>query len=293
MTHPAPSTPTGDLSHPTRAELAWVLSTDILRSAARWTRRLRRRADVVAEEYDLGNWRRVLEGRAWEESADLWSFVVGDDIETRLVVLDGRVRRVRTRDYYAERVRRLDEELRAQVAGETELVELGCGYGANLFSLALSDRWTRLRGFDISANALKAGRRITEHFGVGDRISMSAIDATDAEHPGWAQFRDATVFTYFCLEQLPDHVGSILDHLIAARPRRIVHMEPGTELLQPWKPRDLANLVYVRSVDYQSSVFAALKDREDAGRVRVLDRRRLAWAPTLHNDGFLVTWEPT
>ena len=70
------------------------------------------------------------------------------------------------------------------------------------------------------------------------------------------------------------------------------HIEPTTEMLRPWKPLDLLNIVYVHSKDYQRRLFTVLDDFATAGRITILGRRRLSFASSISNDGFVIAWEP-
>ena len=94
-------------------------------------------------------------------------------------------------------------------------------------------------------------------------------------------------------EQIPYDVHKVVDNIIAARPKRVINIEPTTELLNFSSPRDLVSYLYIRSVDDQTQLFSTLDDYERQGRVRILARERMPFAPTIHNDGFLYCWEPT
>ena len=45
-------------------------------------------------------------------------------------------------------------------------------------------------------------------------------------------------------------------------------------------------------MDYQTRLFGVLEKLEAEGKVRIIDKFRLDFAPTIHNDGFVVVWEP-
>ncbi len=89
--------------------------------------------------------------------------------------------------------------------------------------------------------------------GLSDRISLGRIDLTDSSDPNLAEVRDEVVFTYFCIEQIPYDVRKVVENIIAARPRRVINIEPTTELLDLRAPRDLISLFYIRSVDFQTA----------------------------------------
>ena len=78
---------------------------------------------------------------------------------------------------------------------------------------------------------------------------------TDAGDPNLAAIAGEVVFTYFCIEQIPYDVRKVVENIIAAKPKRVINIEPTTELLDLTHPRDLVSLVYIRSVDYQTQLF--------------------------------------
>jgi hypothetical protein len=271
--------------------LAYARLVDFVAIAARLALRRRRDRRRVMREYDHGAWGALAAARAWEQAADLIDFLVGRD--DRLVVskVGGRVVRIPRREYYRIRMRAL-EDLMQTYAGPVEpLVELGCGFGYNLFSLVTTRRWPTLLGFDISSNAVTAARQIATHFGVRG-AQFDLIDVTEPGHPGFASVTGRTVFTYFVLEQVPRAVPQVLENLLAAEPRRVIHIEPAAEFLDLRRPGDWSNYLYIRSVDYQRCLRSTVRTLAGRGAVRILEERRLDWAPTIHNDGSLIVWEP-
>jgi hypothetical protein len=87
-------------------------------------------------------------------------------------------------------------------------------------------------------------------------------------------------------------VRKVVENIIAAKPKRVINIEPTTELLDLTRPRDLVSLVYIRSVDYQTQLFTTLDELERQGRIRIIARERMPFAPSINNDGFLYCWEP-
>ncbi len=275
------------------ASVARLYLQDLARSSARLLLRHARTHDQVTAEYHSGRWHQTLEDRAWLRAPDLCAFLVGTNTSVRIAKVDGRIVQIPTNEYYRLRLRALTDLIAAQATDGSEIVELGCGAGYNLLSLAAAGRPGRLAGFDISENAIEAARATAERFGLADRMRFGLIDLTEAHHPSFRQIAGKTVFTYFAIEQVPRAVEDVLENILGHRPTRVIHMEPTTELLEPWKPLDLLNYIYVKSMDYQTRLFTAVERLAASGRIRILARRRLPWAPTIHNDGFMVTWEPS
>ena len=137
-----------------------------------------------------------------------------------------------------------------------------------------------MKGFDISPNGIAAGREIADHFALSDKISLDRIDLTDAADPNLAAIAGEAAFTYFCIEQIPYDVRKVVENIIAAKPKRVINIEPTTELLDLTHPRDLVSLVYIRSVDYQTQ---ALHDARRTG-TRGTDSHHRARADALCSD---------
>lgn len=267
---------------------------DAARSIGRLAvRRVRRTADVVDSEYNLLHWQRMLTAKTWATAASVSEFLIPKDSTLALRKVGNRICRIAADDYLRYRAKALGDLLARHAGDATEIVELGAGYGYNLLSLHLNHpKWT-LSGFDIAPNGVAAGREIVAHYGLSDRISLDRIDLTDDKDPNYGAIRDKVVFTYFCIEQIPYDVRKVVDNIIAAKPKRVINIEPTTELLNLASPRDIVSFLYIRSVDYQTELFSTLDDYERQGRVRILARERMPFAPTIHNDGFLYCWEPT
>jgi hypothetical protein len=281
-----------DVTPASRLDLSRAYAVDLARSLRRLAfKNVRRTNEVVDSEYNSGEWDRVLKQRAWL-GRTLEEFLIGQNTEPRLAKVDGQIVRIITRDYYRYRIGALSELIARHAGRATSLLELGAGYGANLFSLSLDPHWSKLRGFDIAPNGIEAGRQIASHFKLDDRVSFDRIDLTDANDPHFSELAGGTVFTYFCIEQIPYAVEAVIENIIQAKPARVVNIEPGIDMLNLAEPRDFTSRVYIRSMDYQTRLFKLLDALDTHGRIRILARERMEFAPTLRNDGLLYAWEP-
>jgi hypothetical protein len=281
-----------DVKLASRSELLWAYASDLARSFIRLAfKNVRRTYDVVDAEYNAGQWGKILAERVWLREPTLEEFLVGHKDAPLLAKVDNEIVRISSRDYYRYRINALSA-LMARHAGEVHtLVELGSGFGYNLFSLSLDPRWKQLRGFDVAPNGVEAGRQIASHFCLNNRISFDRIDLTDASDPRFEELAGATVFTYFCIEQIPYAVEAVVENIIRARPARVVNIEPAVDMLKLSEPRDFTSRVYIRSMDYQTRLFKLLDALDRSGRVRIIARERMRFAPSLHNDGLLYAWE--
>jgi hypothetical protein len=252
----------------------------------------RRDPAVVAGEYDRGYWAGVLADRPWLRAGSLDDFVAPHPSGTRVAKIGNRLVRISEAEYYRYRLEMLRATMTEWAGGVPELCELGCGYGMNLFGLVGAGRWTRLAGFEISTTALEAARQIRAHFGLDDRIELHQLDLLDGRHPSYARLAGATAFTYYCFEQLKHSTSTALANIIGAGVSRVIHIEPTPELWRWWMPADAVNRLYSWSRDYQDNLLATLRTLERDRRVRILEVRRLYYAPGVRHDPTLICWEP-
>jgi hypothetical protein len=283
----------GSLSPASLPDRAVTYGIDAAKSVYRLIlRRKKRTQDKVDSEYDLLHWQKILTDKAWVKAKDVGEFLSRPDTSERLKKVDNQILRVSDNKYYQYRIGAWGN-LIARHCDDKEIVELGTGYGYNLFSLHLSHPDWILKGLDISPNGITAGREIADRFGLSDRISFDRIDLTDASDPNFAAIAGKVVLTYFCIEQIPYDVRRVIENIIAAKPKRVVNVEPTIEMLNLAHPRDLVSLLYIRSVDYQTQLFSTLDELERQGRIRIIARERMPFAPSINNDGYLYCWEPT
>lgn len=253
-------------------------------------RRVRSRRQVAAD-YDQGEWRDVLEDSRWERCASLKDYVLSTEKRSITALVEGRLSSVPVRDYYAYRTHKLVSTLQRFASSAESLVEIGSGAGRNLFAIAYGGHWPRLQGLELSPTGREVTRRVAERFGLGG-INTEYIDLLDPSSAGFAHLRGATVFSFYCLEQLPSHTREVLENLLKAGVKRVIHIEPTPELFARSSLKDLATISYIWRQDYQRTLVSTARELEHQGRVRILAVERLNFAPSCRNDPTLVVWEP-
>jgi SAM-dependent methyltransferase len=276
-----------------RHEVLGAHAASIAMSCARLAlKRIRRTPQRVACEYDAGRWAQVLAERAWERAPNLEAFLVGTSQRPLLALVDALSCRLSEADYMRYRLGALTRLVARGLGEEMPLVELGCGYGYNLLSLSLAYPQRRFLGLDISPTGIAAARAIAAWFGLAHRIEFGAIDLTDPGDGNFGRLKGKGVLTFFCLEQVPIHVEGVLRRIAAAAPARVLHAEPAAEMLSVLRPADWANMLYVRSMHYQTSLIAALQRMRKRGEIELIDTSRLAFAPTIQQVGLAAVWAP-
>lgn len=273
-------------------EVLAVKAASISRSLARMlVRPVVRDTGKVAREYHGGHWARVLAERQWESTSGLEAFLIGHDQTPIIAKVDGQICRIKRAEYYRYRIDALAQLIGSSLGDEHDIVEVGCGFGYNLFGLALSFPNLRLTGVDISANGIEAARAIARHFGISNRVQFELLDVTKPDDRNFALLNGRACFTYFCLEQIPYDVEQVVKNILMAKPSRVLHVEPTTKA-SGYGRRDWVNYLYVKSMDYQSRLFTVLRELDQAGHLHLLRTGQIPFAPTIQNDGFSATWEP-
>ena len=259
----------------------------------RLLRRRKRGRDQISSDYDQGEWTQQSSARNWERSATLEAYVEKCWVDRDLTCLvDGELWRMPATAYYRLRRQKLTAVMRRFAGDVDELVELGSGTGSILFTLSLAGCWDRLRGLELSPTGRAVARQVAEHFGIEGQVSFDEIDLLDPASPGFALARGKTVFTYFCLEQLPNDTELVMRNMCAAGIRRAIHLEPSFELLRPHSLRDLASISYVWRQDYQRTILATARKLAAEGLIRIVATDRLDYSPTWRNPPTLLVWEP-
>lgn len=206
------------------------------------------------------------------------------------MLIDQRLHEIGVEEYYAFRSRKLIDVLATNDGGASSLVEIGCGAGRNLFTLAAADRWDHIHGVDIAPTGLAVIAEVAARFGV-DKVSASRIDLLDESYENNPELKGATAFSYYCLEQLPAHAETVIRRLVKAGVRRGIHIEPSLELFSPSRLGDIATASYIWRQDYQRSVLSAVRALEQEGVLCLVKAERLGFAPTVRNEPTLVVWD--
>lgn len=276
---------------PARRSVLLRCKSIVLDIAHKLIRRRKRVRDQVKSDYDQGEWRGHLDARRWESVSDLKSYVIPEDHKSIVATVDGRLVDISVQDYYDYRTESITEVLRTYAAGAERLVEIGSGAGRNLFALALDGHWPELRGLELSPTGIEVTRLVAAHFGLSG-VSVGPIDLLEPASPGFGELRGATVFSFYCLEQLPAHTEAVLTALLRAGVKRVIHMEPSAELLSLYSLKDLPTISYIWRQHYLNDIVSVARTLEAKGLIRVLAAKRLDFAPTHRNTPTLVVWEP-
>tara|TARA_B100000242_G_C42945812_1_gene438645 strand:- start:44 stop:889 length:846 start_codon:yes stop_codon:yes gene_type:complete len=252
----------------------------------------KRSTERVSIDYDKGEWTRNLDQMKFKKYDDLstwnYSWNEGGSITA---TIDGKLVRIEASEYYKFRNKKLVSFIDEFFDNNTDLCELGCGSGRNLFAIKQLRPEINLAGYDISEAGIQTVKEIASHFNVDN---LSVLNA-DLIAPDGLTFdiKDKNVFTYFVLEQLPNSLDIFFENVINAKPKKVLHLEPTFELLDRFSLRDFASRVYVQRQDYVSTIVSKLNALEAEGRIEIIATRRELYSSSLKQMPTLVCWKPT
>jgi hypothetical protein len=100
-----------------------------------------------------------------------------------------------------------------------------------------------------------------------------------------------TVFTQKVMEQLKYDTYNVIENLINAKPKQVLHIEPVAELYK-WTIRDQISKLYIKAADYQDDLLTVLKTFERKGKIKILEVRRFGFAANPYHEDSFIRWIP-
>jgi len=189
-------------------------------------------------------------------------------------------------DYYRFRTKMLLESLTNNINNDETVVEMGCGWGFNLWSLLAANFQNLLEGYELSKNGLDAANQINKKYNCD--VKLGKIDITDFET--FPNLVNKTVFTFHVLEQLKYDTTKVIENIIKAKPKQVMHFEPVIELYGE-KLRDKVLKSYLSGMDYQNNLLTTLKKFEKDGVIQILESERLGFASNPLNETSFIKWK--
>lgn len=168
--------------------------------------------------------------------------------------------------------------------------EFGSGSAFNLEDLALMYPALEITGLDWAPAAVKLVDDMARHRGFkmqGRAFDFFAPDDSLVVPEG------AAVFTFCALEQVGAQFEPFVDFLMRKRPGVCVHLEPILEFYRP--EQNLADhlaVAFHRARHYLTGFHTHLGAMAQAGRIRILDERRLGFGSLFHEGYSVIVWQP-
>lgn len=252
----------------------------------------RRDRIVVNTNYDAGVWQSKLEEKKWTKFNTPYDYLTKSGENFRLnCVINNTICNAPYSYYYEHRLKIVQSIVSTWANDHDEIIELGSGFGMNLLSLVIMQKWKLLKGYELSPTGIKCANELFAHFKI-ENCHFLPADLTNENDNVYNSLEGKLCFTYLCLEQLKYNTGSIINSLIKSNVKRVIHIEPSFELLNPLNLRDLLSIIYVKCKDYQDNLLKTLRKYSDEGKIKILAAERLGYSPTLKNSPTLIVWEP-
>ena len=257
-------------------------------------KKIKRDYEIVKKEYDQKNWKEIFENKEWLQFKSLHDYIFqikknGKDLQKVKIkaLVDSKLYNISQYDYYKFRPMTMLNILKEFVADDEKIVELGCGYGFNIFSLIVLNLKNKFEGYDISKNAIDAANKITKQFNCD--VTFGIYDMTKPFRPNLLTKK--SVFTYYAFEQLKYKTEKVIKNIIDQKPNQVLHFEPIIELYSN-EIRDVASKLYLKAQDYQDNLLKTLRMFESKKKLKITHVKRLGYSRNPLIEGSFVRWVP-
>ncbi len=164
---------------------------------------------------------------------------------------------------------RVRDTVAEAMGGCRTIVELGCGYGYNLWRLLPAARGRKLAGGDFAENAVRLAASLYRSH---PEIAVRHFDFYDEDSYRFLEtlVPPLLIFTCYALELLPS-IGRVFDILSRHAPAiaTVVHFEPVYQFHEDSKLLEQMRRRYFEVNDYNRDFFPVLQARRDVRIARV------------------------
>jgi hypothetical protein len=180
--------------------------------------------------------------------------------------------------------------LNRYMSAEDSIVELGCGWGRNLFYFLHSGICRGAVGGEYTPEGLKLGELIKDQFNLPIEFHYF-----DFKHPGQEflkKVENKVVFTHNSIEQVNFLPKDTVLSLAAASPKVVIHFEPVYEY------RDKVSLLhflwkrYTEMNDYNRNLATVLRELEKEGKIEIIFEQIHYLGLNAFNPGSIIAWRP-
>lgn len=190
-------------------------------------------------------------------------------------------------DFFYSKVRDI---LTEYMTPEDTLVELGCGWGRNLFYALQSRLCKKAVGGEYTEEGLMLGKLIGKQFRLP--IEFFHFDYYNPNLELMQKLKGTVVFTHNSIEQITYLPEETILPLIESRPRAVIHFEP----IYEYRNKDtLLHYVWKRYTeinDYNRNLLTVLKMFEEQGRLKITIEKVHSLGLNAFNPGSFIVWEP-
>ncbi len=175
--------------------------------------------------------------------------------------------------------------------GTSKIVELGCGTGTSQLLLAELLPNAKL----VASDWATPSQEIVRQIGAYTKRDIKPVNFNMLTLEGWENLEidaQSTVLTVHALEQLGGGCTELLDRLVKAKPKMCLHFEPIVELYDENALFDYLAIKYHTTRNYLSNWLSTLRTLAKAGKVEIMEERRLAFGDRYHEAYSVIAWHP-
>lgn len=255
-----------------------------------------RTKEVVDRSYNQSTWKRILQTKSWENTNSISDFFdsniennIDYDVDSDcMLLLNNKLQRTSLSNKNKAHLQLITELIKKYTKNDDEIVEIGCGYGLNLFYLASQGFQNQMSGNDISEKGIAAAKEINKHFNCN--IQFDVVDMT--KNLSSIKLKNKTVISVHSFEQIKYDTTNVINDLINAGVSQVIHFEPISDLYGI-NIRDISSFLYIKARDYQDNLLKTLKSFEKVDKLKILDSYRLGFATNPFHETSLTRWVPT
>lgn len=169
------------------------------------------------------------------------------------------------------------------------IYEFGCGSGFNLVALAKQLSGKRLFGLDWSKSSNETVNLLRSNLNID--ITGRDFDFFNPD-PSLRLDQGSAVLTMCALEQVGPRHETFINYILQQRPSICLHMEPLLDLYDENNLVDYLALRYHRKREYLFGLLPYLNNLAAAGKIEIVETRRMFFGSLYHEGYSFVAWRP-
>lgn len=253
--------------------------------------KFQRNSTIVENDYDLKAWLNILNEKKWLKYDNLLDFILDSKNilnDEQISYIENEICKITRIEYAKFRKEILNFYIKQNIDDSDTIVELGCGWGLNLWTILVNNPQKKLEGYELSENGLNVCKEINNHFNCN--VSFGNINLT--KNSTFPILKNKSVFTFHVLEQLKYDTSVVIENILKSKPKMVLHFEPVPELYGNTAHEKLVKH-FINYMDYQDNLLTTLKIFEKEGRITIVDSKRLHFAANPFFETCLIKWIPT
>ena len=163
----------------------------------------------------------------------------------------------------------------------SDVYELGCGTGHNLWRIKRINPKAQLHGFDWTKSSNNLVKSQGFHSEVFDFFKP----------PSFQLQPNSGVYTVAALEQVGTDFKKVVAYLLKNKPAVVVHIEPIPELLDSTKLLDYLSIQYMHKRKYLRGYLTYLEELEKKGKIKILEARRSGIGSMMIDGYSIIVWK--